>query len=193
MAAARRGRPRDPRIDRAILAAARDLFTTKGYSGLTIEAVAAAASVDKTAIYRRYGNKAELVTASFLATLSIGEIPPGTATTRARLAEFVHRMHQTLAADSGFAAVGALQADERPRPELLRKYRTHVFEASSRVASAILADAVEREEVRADADVDVTIDLLMGAVWARHLRGLPETDEWIESVVDTVLEGLSRR
>ncbi len=52
-------------------------------------------------------------------------------------------------------------------------------------------DAVEREEVRAD--VDVAIDLLMGAVCARHLRGLPETDEWIESCVDTVMEGLSRR
>src|ERR1700753_3460011 len=55
------GRPRDPRIDAAILAATADLLVQIGYSSLTMAAIAERAGTTKTALYRRWSSKAELV------------------------------------------------------------------------------------------------------------------------------------
>ena len=55
------GRPRDPRIDAAILAATAELLVTIGYSNLSLAAVAERAGTTKSALYRRWSSKAELV------------------------------------------------------------------------------------------------------------------------------------
>lgn len=58
------GRPRDHRRDLAILDATLSLLTEVGYDQLSIEAVAARSGAAKTTIYRRYRDKAALVTAA---------------------------------------------------------------------------------------------------------------------------------
>ena len=55
------GRPRDPRIDAAVLVAAAELLAEVGYVNLTMAAVAERAGTTKTALYRRWSSKAELV------------------------------------------------------------------------------------------------------------------------------------
>ena len=55
------GRPRDQRIDDAVLAATAELLQEVGYAGLSIAAVAARAGTHKPAIYRRWPTKAQLV------------------------------------------------------------------------------------------------------------------------------------
>ena len=55
------GRPRDPRIDSAILAATTELLVDIGYSNLSLAAVAERAGTTKSALYRRWSSKAELV------------------------------------------------------------------------------------------------------------------------------------
>lgn len=57
----RPGRPRDEKVDRAILASARDLIREGGYEALTIVGVADRAGVGKQSITRRWSTKAELV------------------------------------------------------------------------------------------------------------------------------------
>ncbi len=72
------GRPRDPRIDAAILRATADLLVEIGYSNLTMAAVAERAGTTKTALYRRWSSKAELVhEAAFPAAPTAIETPPG--------------------------------------------------------------------------------------------------------------------
>lgn len=53
--------PRDPRIDAAILRATAELLVEIGYPNLTLAAVAERAGTTKTALYRRWSSKAELV------------------------------------------------------------------------------------------------------------------------------------
>lgn len=55
------GRPRDPRIDSAILSATAELLVQIGYSNLSLAAVAERAGTTKSALYRRWSSKAELV------------------------------------------------------------------------------------------------------------------------------------
>ena len=54
------GRPKDPGKHAAILAAARKLFFEQGPTGVTIEAVAAAAAVSRMTVYGHFGDKETL-------------------------------------------------------------------------------------------------------------------------------------
>ena len=64
------GRPRDERVDRAILEATLELIAERGVHGFRTEDVAVRAAVGKGAIYRRYPSKDELVTAAVAALSS---------------------------------------------------------------------------------------------------------------------------
>ena len=55
------GRPRDGRIDAAIIAATRELIVQTGYSALSLSAIAAHAGTTTAAIYRRWSGKVHLV------------------------------------------------------------------------------------------------------------------------------------
>src|SRR5690606_2626403 len=55
------GRPRDPRIDAAVLAATAELAVECGYPGVTVAAVAARAGTTPPAIYRRWRSLPHLV------------------------------------------------------------------------------------------------------------------------------------
>jgi hypothetical protein len=61
--AAPRGRPRDATIGPAILAAAEQQFRERGYSGMSIEAVARKAGTTVPSLMRRYRDKADLAAA----------------------------------------------------------------------------------------------------------------------------------
>ena len=55
------GRPRDTRIDAAIIAATRELLLETGYAALTLSAIASRAGTTTAALYRRWSGKAQLV------------------------------------------------------------------------------------------------------------------------------------
>ena len=55
------GRPRDSKIDAAIVQATRELLLETGYPALSLSAIAARAGTTTAAIYRRWSGKAQLV------------------------------------------------------------------------------------------------------------------------------------
>ena len=79
------GRPRDSRVDRAILEATRELIAERGVHEFRTEDVAARAGVGKGAIYRRYPSKDELVTAAVGALVNEEIQVPDTGSTRSDL------------------------------------------------------------------------------------------------------------
>jgi len=60
----RRGRPRNPAVDEAALAATLELLDEHGYAGLRVDDVAERAGIGLGALYRRWANKQELVLAA---------------------------------------------------------------------------------------------------------------------------------
>ncbi len=66
------GRPKDPAKRAAILAAAKDLFLSRGFGDVTMEAVAAAARVSKMTVYGHFPDKENLFEA--VVRLCTGEI-----------------------------------------------------------------------------------------------------------------------
>lgn len=65
------GRPRDGRIDAAIVAATRELILQTGYSALSLSAIAAHAGTTTAAIYRRWSGKAHLVHEAVLSDVAL--------------------------------------------------------------------------------------------------------------------------
>ena len=71
------GRPRDRRIDGAVLRATAELLEEVGYLQLTIAAIAERAGTNKPAIYRRWPTKARLVHEAVFPAQGSDVIPPG--------------------------------------------------------------------------------------------------------------------
>lgn len=165
--APRRGRPRDDRLDAAIVAAAVAEVGAKGWGGATIEGIAARAGVGRASIYRRWGSKYELFQ---YAAVSITQPSDGVDT-----GSFV---------DDLFAALLPI-ADMLTQPELAALLPSLLAEATNdeAVRSTVRTfagrcrqqaiDAVERARDRGDVptstDADALVDMLAGGLVYRRL------------------------
>lgn len=184
------GRPRDPRIDAAILRATADLLAEIGYSNLTIAAVAERAGTTKTALYRRWSSKAELVhEAAFPAAPTAIATPPGdiAADIRAMLAA----TRDVFSTPVVRAALPGLIADMVADAEL----NVRVMDRFTGVFAAVrdrLADAVRRGEVYPDVDPDRLVEVIGGATLLRMLLrpGEPLGDDWVEQTTAIVVHGV---
>jgi AcrR family transcriptional regulator len=116
-------------VDRAILAAAARLLREHGYSGMSVDAVAAEAGVGKAAIYRRYRDKADLAVAALVALREIGEVPDS-GDTRKDLAELARRLRRAFDG-VGMTMIGTLLAEERRNPELMERFRERAIGAGA--------------------------------------------------------------
>src|SRR6202020_1073962 len=111
------GRPRDPRIDAAILTATADLLVQIGYSNLTLAAIAERAGTTKAALYRRWSSKAELVhEAAFPATPAT--LPRPTGTIAADVRAMLEAARDLFTSPVVRAALSGLVADAASDPAL---------------------------------------------------------------------------
>lgn len=184
------GRPRDPRIDAAILRATTDLLVEIGYSNLTMAAVAERAGTTKTALYRRWSSKAELVhEAAFPAAPSAIEAPPGDV--RADVRAMIAAARDVFTSPVVRAALPGLLADMTADAEL----NTRVMDRFTDVFSAVgtrLADALRRGDVHPDIDPQRLIEVIGGATMLRLLlwpdRELD--DKWVDQTTAIVAHGV---
>ena len=184
------GRPRDPHVDEAILAAALEALAADGYAGTSIEGVAAAAGVTKPTVYRRFPSKADLATAA-LATLAAAEPEPDTGSARHDLQAALAAFQRSHLRPNGPALLGTVLAEEHRTPELLAMFRQRLLRPRRARLRAVLERGQARGEVRADADLDAAVNALVGAVYARHLTGEGVPRDWSERTVALVWPGLA--
>jgi AcrR family transcriptional regulator len=184
------GRPRDPRIDAAVLAAAADLLTEVGYANLTMAAIAERAGTTKTALYRRWSSKAELVhEATFPVAPTALETPEGDIAGDVRA--MVAAARDVFVSPVVRAALPGLVADMTADPELNARVlgRFHgLFEA----VRTRLERAVQRGEVHTDIEPERLIEIIGGATLLRIL--LHPDDElgesWVEETTAIVTHGV---
>ena len=182
----RAGRPRDAAADRAITAAAFALLQEEGYRGLSIEAVAARAGVAKTTIYRRYPTKRELVVGAMIAETQIQPPPPG-IDSREGIRGLVRQGVQMLVGAGAMRILATFLVEEEREPELMATFRARLVEPRRAMLLGLLRAGVERGEVRADADLDLVTEMMLGSVLAHQVRGgAPPDDAWIDALVATL-------
>jgi AcrR family transcriptional regulator len=193
------GRPRSERAHEAILDATLDLLVEEGFSRMSIEGVANRAHVGKATIYRRWPSKADLV-AEAVARIKGHELQDvDTGNVRDDLAS-LWRQASKGSRDSGSGEVTELMVklmSARARhPELQEAFTRHVIEPRRRIVADVLRRGIERGELRADLDIELAMDVLMGLAAYRSMvtagHGAPPTVEATERVINLVLEGIGR-
>ncbi|OLT28776.1 hypothetical protein BJF83_14165 [Nocardiopsis sp. CNR-923] len=159
------GRPRDERVDQAILAATRGVLAEQGYSRLTVDAVAAAAGVGKAAIYRRYASKHELVFAAAVHDVDL-EPPPDGGSLTADLTALVREILDSLGAPTARAAAPGLISDFLSDPALADRFEETFLARERACVRAALDRAVARGEIEAPPERDLAHSLILGPVFA---------------------------
>lgn len=190
---AARGRRRSRQSHEAIVAATQALLAEVGYRRLTIEGVAARAGVGKQTIYRWWPSLAALVLEAYLAGSDAVLLPPpDSGSTREDVRALIAWLVAVLAAPTGGRVVAGLVADMQHDPALAEGFHREIVPARRRAMRAALERARGRGEIRADADLDVAVDTLHGAVFYRLLlSGEPLDDDFAATLADQVLAGLS--
>lgn len=160
----RPGRPREERVDAAILATTRELLVEGGYAGLTVAAVAARAGIGKAAIYRRYATKQEMVFAAAVHGLEPAS-PPDRGSLRADLEWLTADIVATLSGPAVRGALGGLLADAEGDQDVVARMR-ETFVAHQRTGIELVLDrGTERGELTARPDVAIAHALLAGPVF----------------------------
>jgi AcrR family transcriptional regulator len=182
----RRGRPRDPSRDEAIIDAAIDALVRDGYDRVTIESVATAAGVGKATVYRRWSSKAELVIDA-MATLkpSIDTIDTGSLDGDIELMVAVSCSPQS---QRLFQVMVSICSALPREPELLEAFRLRFTEPRTARISAMLQRAKDRGELGPDVDIAMAASLLPSLMLQRALTtGRPAGRAYAEQVVRSVL------
>jgi AcrR family transcriptional regulator len=186
------GRPRSDRAHQAIISATQDLLIERGYRELTIEGIAARAGVGKQTIYRWWPSRAALVLEAYLSGSEPVPLPAESGSTRDEVRALIVWLSNVLALPIGRRVVPGLIADLQHDRDLAEGFQRDVVPARRHAMIAALDRARERGEIRADADLGVTVDALHGAVFYRLLlSGEPLDDAFAERLADQVLGGLA--
>jgi AcrR family transcriptional regulator len=185
------GRPRDPRIDSAVLRSTVDLLGETGYSALSVDAIARRAGTSKPAIYRRWPSKAHLVHEAVFPIGSGTELPD-TGSLAGDVREMVRRTVAVLTTPAARAAlpglVGEMAADLTLHAALLGRFG----DILSRGLTERLAEAVARNEVRPDVTAAELTEALAGITFLALLtRGAELDDAWTDRTATLILRGIS--
>jgi AcrR family transcriptional regulator len=186
----RPGRPRDARVDAAIVDATNECLGECGFAGTTVEAIAAKAGVGKAAIYRRWPSREALLFAVAAAEVDdivvpdTGSLRDDLVTTFTELAVQIHEkkgpgpiLHDLLA--------------EAARNDALREYFMRIVAERRKVCAAVVYRAKERGELREGIDVELVVDMLSSPIFYKKLVMFEGADHaYIEELVDAVLGGV---
>jgi AcrR family transcriptional regulator len=181
------GRPRDERVSRSIADAAFRQLSELGYVGVTMEGVAAEAGVSRATVYRRYRDKADLLTAVIAgATAPVRDGPSDDP--RRDLVRFLTEFDSRFA-ESCLEVIGGLLGS-RESPEAMDLHRHRVVGPRMAYGRKLLEKAVALGELDPGADLDLALEMLLGAVFTRRVSGARTGAGWAERAVAAVWKGM---
>lgn len=185
------GRPRSDEAHSAILNAAIALIREIGYDAVTIEGIALRAGVGKTTIYRRWPSRELLVTEAISGI--VRRMPaPDTGSVESdvlALMRFTTGMYRDPGSSALLSGLVAAMARSTVIADAVRNGFVGQWRTEMRV---VLKRARKRGDLRANADVELALDLLSGPLFYRFLLiGKPIDERFTRQVVASVLRALA--
>lgn len=182
------GRPRDIEREAEILNEVIGLLSEVGYDAVTFEGVARRAGASKATLYRRWKTKREMVVAAVRAgpsqRVNASEIDTGTL--RGDLLALCARLRHTMAAADSSMPLILLQAGLED-PDLCEEIERATGPTGSRLPKSVLDAAVRRSELPEGADPFPFEEVVGSVVLLRRLNGLSIDDNYLESLIDSVV------
>jgi len=173
-----RGRPPSASTRSAILEAALVILRERGYSRMSIEAVAAAAGAGKATIYRWWKGKAELAVDAFFQGTLDDLAFPDTGTAEGDFRAQIIELAEFLRGPRG-AALAAMLGAARTEPGLSNALRTRWLEPRRRWGEERMRLALLAGECQSGIDVGAALALLYSPLYTPLLFGneVPAEDE----------------
>lgn len=182
----RPGAQLDPEADRLLLEAARRQLRDVGYARLTMDAVAREAGVARTTLYRRYRDKADLVSAA-INTLRQPSRRPDTGDVRADLIAQLENARRNF----DMSLAGTLLMEEPHDPRLIELFRERMVIPRRGIVREAIERGIERGQIRADVDTERILDLLLGALFSAVLAEGRPGPSWSRATVDALWPALA--
>jgi AcrR family transcriptional regulator len=183
------GRPRNERASEAISEAALRQLDRLGFGQMTMESIALEAGVSRATIYRRYRDKADVVTDAIAGAAAVQPASDGRADPRRALVRFLEAFDGRFA-ESCLEVIGGLVGD-RSAPHALEMHRKRVVKPRTDYALSLLEEAQRRGELAPDADLGLAMQMLAGSVFFRRVGGQQASPGWAEKAVEAIWRGMA--
>ncbi|MFC4908905.1 TetR/AcrR family transcriptional regulator [Actinomadura gamaensis] len=179
-------------ITEAIRAAVFEELAAAGYGRLSVEAVARRAGVGKTAVYRRWPSKLELVIDAVSAVAALRLPVPDTGSLRGDIRALLGILSRALRHPLAAQIVPDLLAEAARNPEIAQTLEKALLNAQRDITSKVFGAATARGELPEDVDAGLALDLLLGPLYWRLtvLRTAP-TRAYLDELAATVVEKLA--
>jgi len=162
-----------------------------GLGRLSLPRVAELAGINKTSLYRRWSTKQELVAAALSLSMPSESDLPDHGSLELDLVDLAGSLAAFIASPAGMGVIRTAFADG-DTPEARRLARA-MWRTPTRVAPRrVLERAIERGEVRPDADMDLLLHTLAGAVLHRAFVERKSADaRWARRLIRLLIDGVT--
>ncbi len=178
-------------ITAAIRNAVMNELAQVGYGRLSIEAVARRAGVGKTAIYRRWSNKLEMVL-EIVSDVAGRAVPlPDTGSFAGDLQLLMMIVSKALQHRYASQIIPDLMAEAARNPQIAETLQKALRSHQQSVGDKLVGQAVERGELPAGADPELAVDLILGPLyWRLAVARTPISDDYLERLTALVTAAL---
>ncbi|RGC67464.1 Transcriptional regulator, TetR family [Micromonospora sp. MW-13] len=178
-------------ITTAIRRALMQELAAVGYGRLSIEAVARRAGVSKTAIYRRWSSKLELVLEIVVAAAGSKLPALDTGTLRGDLTLLFKLVTHALSHPLASQIIPDLLAEAARNPEIDETLQVVLRAKQQEIGGSLVARAVQRGELPAGTDPGAAVDLVVGPLyWRLAIARSTPTQAYLDVLVEAVAAGL---
>jgi AcrR family transcriptional regulator len=179
---------RSARVVAQVLSATLELFAEQGYSGLSVEAVAARAGVNKTTIYRRWPSKAELVGAAIFSLRGEDPEPPDTGSIHDDLQQILRRWAERMTTPRHRAIMHAFLLGDIDAE--MQAIISRMREERPAIPKRVFERAIARGELPKGSDLELIAAALLGPIHTRvHWKREVVSDDFIRRLVKLVVAG----
>ncbi|MCC9704977.1 TetR/AcrR family transcriptional regulator [Streptomyces sp. MNU76] len=176
-------------LERAILDAALEQLSTVGWSGLTMEGVAAGAQTGKAAVYRRWPSKEDLVADALQAGLPRFEEAPDLGNVREDLLALCRQAREAMFSRPGFALRSVIHECDTIQAERFHGVIIEgVVEPTVKLLREVVERGIRRGEVRPDAANGYVFDAIPAMMMYRSkMCGSEWSEQDIEEMIDQLM------
>lgn len=187
----KRGRPRDPHLEPAVLAAAADILARDGYPGLRMDELARTAGTTKTAIYRRWPSRTAVLLDVLAERLPEPEAFPDEPDQAASMRYTARRLAAAFADPVVRNGMTALIADGAVNPEVAAEFRRRIIAPQLAAAAEAVVAAQADGSAPAWLTSELLADVMAGTVLQRTIvRGVPPDEKFLGDLATLLVAAL---
>ncbi|MBF4478615.1 transcriptional regulator, TetR family [Rhodococcus rhodochrous J3] len=193
------GRPRDPDINERLMSAALEEYAQTGWSGFTMQRVAQRAGVGKSALYRRWADREQLLVASIESVALPLATTPDSGSLRGDLIDAATRILHHFLDPMGWATL-RITVDSAVDLTTLDPFQERIIGALNSGVTQIFTRAAGRGEISSDLPVRPLVESLFGSLLI-HVLSMPEHERddarrnstaQVEPLVDVIMRAAAR-